>query len=79
MIDITRETTDTGYKYTLNDTNLDYTNSIEFSEQYFLTYFGDLDSLDNTAKHVLTTKYLKENEFDAAKTIVDLIPFYKEN
>lgn len=79
MIDITRETTDTGYKYTLNDTNLDYTNSIEFSEEYFLTYFGDLDGLDNAAKHVLTTKYLKENEFDAAKTIADLIPFYKEN
>lgn len=79
MIDITRETTDTGYKYTLNDTNLDYTNSIEFSEEYFLRYFGDLDGLDNTAKHVLTTKYLKENEFDVAKTIADLIPFYKEN
>lgn len=79
MIDITRETTDTGYKYTLNDTNLDYTNSIEVTEEYFLTYFGDLDGLDNKVKHVLTTKYLKENEFDATKTIADLIPFYKEN
>lgn len=79
MIDITRETTDTGYKYTLNDTNLDYISSIEVSEEYFLTYFGDLDGLDNKAKHVLTTKYLKENEFDATKTIADLIPFYKEN
>lgn len=79
MIDITRETTDKGYKYTLNDTNLDYTNSIEFTELYFLTYFGDLDGLDNTAKYMLTTVYLKENQFDAAKTIADLIPFYKEN
>lgn len=79
MIDITRETTDKGYKYTLNDTNLDYTNNIEFTELYFLTYFGDLDGLDNTAKYMLTTVYLKENQFDAAKTIADLIPFYKEN
>lgn len=79
MIDITRETTDKGYKYTLNDTNLDYTNTIEFSEEYFLTYFGDLAGLDNTAKYMLTTVYLKENQFDAAITIADLIPFYKEN
>ena len=79
MIDITRETTDKGYKYTLNDTNLDYTNSIEFTEEYFLTYFRDLDGLDNTAKYMLSTVYLKENQFDAAKTIADLIPFYKEN
>lgn len=76
MIDITREITDTGYKYTLNDTNLEYIANIEFTKLYFTTYFTDLASLDDTAKYVLTSKYLKENDFDAAKTIVNLIPFY---
>jgi len=79
MIDITRETTNKSYKYTLNDTNLDYTNTIEFTKEYFLTYFRDLDGLDNTAKRTLIAVYLKENQYETSTTIADLIPFYKEN